>query len=187
MGRLHTISMLTIIYSLILIANVQSRGNEKIFKFRVYLHDVMSGPNENAFVVAESKITNTSPTLFGQVRVTDNPLTIGPNLSSEKLGRSQGLVVLSGREEEAFTMSLNLYFTGRKYKESTICIVGRNPITHNSNRELPIVGGTGAFRWARGFAISRTYSNDSAANYAVLEYNIYAVVDNRFAGLFNGI
>lgn len=183
MGKFHIILMLTAF----VMGNVQSlsqgSGSEKIAKFRFYLHDVMSGPNENAFVVAEAKITATSPSGFGQVRVTDNPLTVGPDPNSEKLGRAQGLVVLSGREVTAFTMSLNLYFTGGKYKGSTICIVGRNPITQSDNRELPIVGGTGAFRWARGFSISRTYSNDTVANYAVLEYNIYAVVDQPFVGL----
>ncbi|KAL0430776.1 UNVERIFIED_CONTAM: Dirigent protein 11 [Sesamum radiatum] len=69
-------------------------------------------------------------------------------------------------------MSLNFYFTSGKYSGSSLCIIGRNPIS-SKNRELPVVGRTGDFRMARGCSISNTYSYDAATNYGLLEYTVY--------------
>ncbi|XVE99856.1 hypothetical protein REPUB_Repub03eG0237600 [Reevesia pubescens] len=41
------------------------------------------------------------------------------------------------------------------YNGSSISIVGRNPVL-NDVREMPIVGGSGVFRLARGYALAHT-------------------------------
>lgn len=51
----------------------------------------------------------------------------------------------------------------------------------NAEREMPIVGGTGFFRMARGYALSSTYSYDVERLYAVMEYTLYVSYLGRSA------
>ncbi|KAL0429271.1 UNVERIFIED_CONTAM: Dirigent protein 21 [Sesamum radiatum] len=148
------------------------QSKEKVAKLHFYIQDALGGSNATVWEVARSQITSTSATSFGQVRVLDDLITAEPDRTSQKLGRAQGLITFSGLEESALNMSLNFYFTSGKYSGSSLCIVGRNPIS-SKNRELPVVGGTGVFRMARGYSISNTYSYDAATNYGVLEYTVY--------------
>ncbi|KAL8027850.1 hypothetical protein ABFX02_14G123700 [Erythranthe guttata] len=76
-------------------------------------------------------------------------------------------------------MLLNLVFTDGEYKGSTLSVLGRNPLGEET-REVPIVGGTGAFRMARGYAVTSTYSNDEAHSHGVIQYD---VVVYHFDGL----
>ncbi|PQQ15980.1 dirigent protein 22 [Prunus yedoensis var. nudiflora] len=50
---------------------------------------------------------------------------------------------------------MNFVFVEGMYKGSTISILGRNPVLNNV-REMPIIGGTGLFRFARGYALAHT-------------------------------
>lgn len=155
------------------------QAKEKIVKLHFFLQDVLGEPNATVHEVARAQITSDSSTSFGQVRVLDDLITAEADRNSEKLGRAQGMITLSGLDESAITMNLNFYFTSGEYSGSTLCVVGRNPIS-SKNRELPVVGGTGIFRMARGYSISNTYSYDAATNYGVLEYTTYvAYVDKE--------
>ncbi|KAL2477084.1 Dirigent protein 23 [Forsythia ovata] len=147
------------------------RGIEKTATIKIFVQDEVGGENKTVWEVARSSITANSPTLFGQVRVVDDLLTAGPNKTSKKIGRAQGLITSADLKESAIAMNLNFIFTDGKYKGSTLCMLGRNPLG-NDTRELAIVGGTGIFRMARGYAITNTYSYDTPS-YGVLEYNIY--------------
>ncbi|KAL6538885.1 hypothetical protein OROMI_025211 [Orobanche minor] len=149
-----------------------SQPKERVAKLRFYVHDVLGGPNATILEVARSEITSGSPTMFGQVRVLDNLITAKPGRNSQKLGRTQGLITSADLQESGLAMNVNFVFTEGRYKESTLCVLGRNPIG-SSNRELPIVGGSGVFRMARGFSISNTFSYDPVVNYGVLEYVVY--------------
>ncbi|KAK6120793.1 hypothetical protein DH2020_045469 [Rehmannia glutinosa] len=148
------------------------KAKEKVAKLHFYLQDALGGSSATVWEVARSAITASSTVSFGQVRVLDDLITAEPDRNSEKLGRAQGMITFSGLEESALTMSLNFYFTSGEYRGSTLCVVGRNPIS-SKNRELPIVGGTGVFHITRVYSISNTYSYDAATNYGVLEYTVY--------------
>ncbi|GFP84853.1 dirigent protein 1 [Phtheirospermum japonicum] len=153
------------------------KAKQKVAKLHFYLQDALGGPSATVYEVARSDITATSAASFGQVRVLDDLITARPDRDSQHLGRAQGMITFTGLDESALTMSLNFYFTAGEYSGSTLCVVGRNPIG-SKNRELPVVGGTGVFRMARGYSISNTYSYDAATNYGVLEYTVYvAYVD----------
>ncbi|KZV47272.1 dirigent protein 21-like [Dorcoceras hygrometricum] len=148
------------------------KAKEKTAMIHVYVQDALGGSNPTVWEVARSVQTMNSPTTFGQVRVLDDLVTAGADRDSEKLGRAQGIITFSDLSESALTMNLTFYFNGGQHKGSSICIGGRNPI-NNKDRELPIIGGTGVFRMARGYAISNTFSFDAVSNYGVLEYKFY--------------
>ncbi|KZV47249.1 dirigent protein 22-like [Dorcoceras hygrometricum] len=147
-------------------------AKEKTAIIHCYVQDALGGPKATVWEVARSVQTVNSPTTFGQVRVVDDLLTAGADRDSEKLGRTQGLITSSDLSEPALTMNLNFYFNAGQHKGSSICIGGRNPM-NNKDRELPIIGGTGVFRMARGYAITNTLSFDAVSNYGVLEYTFY--------------
>ncbi|CAI0402621.1 unnamed protein product [Linum tenue] len=79
----------------------------------------------------------------------------------------------ASQTEMSFAMVFNFALTQGKYKGSSFCLLGRNPIFTNP-RELAIVGGTGAFRFSRGYAMLKTYYMDmqTGAN-TIIEYDVY--------------
>lgn len=148
-------------------------GGEKSTHMKLYWHDVVSGPSPTAVQVARAAVTNTSKTAFGVVVVIDDPLTEGPDLKSSKpLGRAQGTYIGAGKDELSLMMSMNFVFQAGKYNGSTVAIMGRNAV-FDAVREMAVVGGTGAFRMARGYAQARTHALDLNTGDATVEYNLY--------------
>ncbi|WOG98008.1 hypothetical protein DCAR_0417349 [Daucus carota subsp. sativus] len=147
-------------------------GEEKLSHLHFYLHDIVSGRNATAIRVATSAISNTSATRFSDVLVIDDLLTVGPDPSSKQLGRAQGIYTSASLSEVSLLMAFNYVFTVGKYNGSTLSILGRNPI-FSDVREMPVVGGSGVFRFARGYAQARTHFIDWNSGDAVVEYNVY--------------
>ena len=58
-----------------------------------------------------------------------------------------------------------------KLTKLTLSILRRNP-TLDKVREMPIVGGTGVFRYARDYALAKTFSFNQKTGDAVIEYNV---------------
>jgi hypothetical protein len=50
--------------------------------------------------------------------------------------------------------------------------MGRNSIMQEV-REMAVIGGTGVFRWARGYAQARTHTFDPKTGDASVEYNVF--------------
>ncbi|XP_057796859.1 dirigent protein 11-like [Salvia miltiorrhiza] len=153
-------------------------GREKVMQIHVYVQDLRIG-HENATVVEVAKaagVTDNSPYAFGSVHVVDDLMTEGPSINSRKLGRVQGLTTSADLSTFGIAMNINIYFTDGPYAGSSLSILGRNQVM-DERRELSVVGGTGIFRYARGYLIQTSYSTDDAAQYAVLEYNIYTTYD----------
>ncbi|XP_047938470.1 dirigent protein 21-like [Salvia hispanica] len=146
-------------------------GKQSIANFRVFVQDLgVNHPNTTTYDVAQASITATSKTGFGKVRVIDDLVTAGPEGDSEALGRLQGLLTRADLNTLAIAVNLNLYFSAGPYAGSTLSILGRNEIGL-AERELVVAGGTGVFRFARGYAIQKT--NSTGTNISVLDYNIY--------------
>lgn len=143
---------------------------QKVTKLHFYLQDIVSGPNATNIPVAVANSTKKSPTLFGLIGAIDDPLTKGPGRDSMIVGRAEGLITSASLEETAYHMTLSFVFTGGRYNGSSLSVVGHNPFYHEY-RELPVVGGSGDFRLARGSALLRTYSFEKTGD-AVVEYNI---------------
>ncbi|KAL2469304.1 Dirigent protein [Forsythia ovata] len=117
-----------------------------------------SGEYPTVVKVAEASSSSNSTTNFGRMSMLDDLLTVGPEPDSQKLGRAQGTIGFADLNETSLQMVVNLAFTEGKYANSTISILGRNPIFQDY-RELPIVGGTGVFRLARGTVISNCFED----------------------------
>uniref|UniRef100_M4FC78 Kinesin motor domain-containing protein n=1 Tax=Brassica campestris TaxID=3711 RepID=M4FC78_BRACM len=130
----------------------------------------MYGHNPTSVKVAKAAQTNTSKTYFGSMFVMDCPLTTLPNISSNIIGYAQGMTASASQTELGLLMILHFVFTEREYNGSTISILGRNLVFENV-REMPVVGGSGLFRFARGYAEGKTYSLDVKSGNATLEYN----------------
>ena len=147
---------------------------EKLSHLHFYFHDILSGPKPSAVRVAQAAMTNTSSTLFGAVSMIDDALTMLPDNSSKVVGRAQGIYASASQSEIGLLMVLNFAFIEGEYNGSTLSVLGRNTIL-STVRELPIVGGSGVFRFARGYAHAKTYTFDTKTGDAVVEYNVYAL------------
>ncbi|KAH7574914.1 hypothetical protein ACOSP7_005769 [Xanthoceras sorbifolium] len=161
--------------------HVESWGNSRlevekqtVTNLQFYFHDTLSGKTPSAVRVAQAAETDKSPTLFGAVLMADDPLTETPDPKSKLVGRAQGLYGSAGQAELGLIMAFNFCFTDGTYKGSSISILGLNPAL-NPVREMAIVGGTGIFRLARGYAIAHTHWFDAASGDAIVGYNVTIV------------
>lgn len=147
---------------------------EKLSHLRFYFHDIVSGRNPTAILVARAPTTNFSATGFGAVVMIDDPLTEGPDLKSKLLGRAQGIYASASQNDIDLLMTLNFVFVTGKYNGSTLSVLGRNAALL-AVREMPVVGGSGLFRWARGYVQARTHWFDMKTGDATVEYNVYVM------------
>uniref|UniRef100_A0A7N0UNC4 Dirigent protein n=1 Tax=Kalanchoe fedtschenkoi TaxID=63787 RepID=A0A7N0UNC4_KALFE len=145
-------------------------GRQKLTRFRVYWHDTVSGSNPTSIQIVPPPLKSG----FGQVRMIDNLLTTGPELSSKTVGRAQGFYALASLGDISLFMSMNFEFVGGKYNGSTITVQGRNPV-FDKVREMPVIGGSGLFRFARGYVEARTQWFDLKTGDACVEYNVYVL------------
>ncbi|GMH11528.1 hypothetical protein Nepgr_013369 [Nepenthes gracilis] len=147
-------------------------NNQKLSKFRLYWHDIVSGRNPTSVRVVTPPM-NTS-TSFGLVRMFDDPLTEGPELSSKLIGRAQGFYASASQEEYGLLMAMNFAIMEGKYNGSTITVFGRNTV-FSKVREMPVIGGTGLFRFARGYVRARTHFIDLKTRNAIVLYTCYVL------------
>nr|VDD58518.1 unnamed protein product [Brassica oleracea] len=135
---------------------LEESGKDKVTNLQFYFHDTLSGKNPTAVKVAQAADSDKSPTLFGSVFMVDDALTETADPKSKLVGRAQGLYGSSCKEELGLLMAMSFCFEDGPYKDSTISMIGKNSAM-NPVREMPIVGGTGMFRMARGYAIAQTH------------------------------
>ncbi|XP_023751321.1 dirigent protein 22 [Lactuca sativa] len=149
---------------------------EKVTKLHFYFHDIVSGNNPTAMRVAKptgyTGLVNTL-TGFGSVVMADDMLTSGPEPNSTVVGRAQGIYASASMEDIGFLMTMNFAFSDGDFNGSSLSLLGRNPVLHEY-REMPIVGGSGVFRMARGIATAKTYKFNLLGD-AVVEYNVIVV------------
>ncbi|KAL7081687.1 hypothetical protein ACP275_14G054400 [Erythranthe tilingii] len=145
---------------------------EKLSHLRMYWHDVVSGryPTSVTVVNPPARYANG----FGAINMIDNPLTLGPDPRSEAVGKAQGFYAMASQEETGLLMTMNFVFTRGKYNGSTITILGRNAVL-DKVREMPVIGGSGLFRFGRGYAEARTNKFDTKTGDATVEYNVYVM------------
>ncbi|MED6205806.1 hypothetical protein PIB30_021092 [Stylosanthes scabra] len=146
-----------------------SLPSEKVTHLHFYYHDIRNENNPTVVQIVDTP--KNVPNGFGSIFAMDDVMTEGPELSSKQVGRAQGLFALASLQDLGMAMLTNFAFSEGIYAGSTISMLGRNPISEE-NREMPIVGGTGVFRFARGFAIANSLQSISTPQHFVVEYNI---------------
>ncbi|KAL3642479.1 hypothetical protein CASFOL_013294 [Castilleja foliolosa] len=135
----------------------------KVTNIRLYLQDTFN---------------SSQPRAYGDVLAFQDPLTVGPNPNSTLLGRAQGTIAFTTHDASVdLHVSIAYIFTSGRYKGSTVVTVGRNDVTQ-SIREFPIVGGTGAFKLARGIVTGSTYSTHPP----IFIYDLEIILDNGTCG-----
>ncbi|KAL1535067.1 dirigent protein 1-like [Salvia divinorum] len=135
--------------------------HEKVTKLHFYFHR-LGGSAPSAAIIARANTT--TPTSFGLAVMRDDPLTAGPEISSAHMGYAQGMSATVSLEEVVLVDYFTLSFTDG----STLAVLGSNAIFHQY-RELPIVGGTGAYRLARGVITFQTYFFNSTTRVASIQ------------------
>lgn len=147
---------------------------EKLSHLHFYFHDVVSGRNATAVAVTKPASVGQPFTGFGMITIMDDLLTERPDPKSLQVGRAQGIYAGASQQEVGLLMAMNLAFTAGKYNGSVLTVLGRNPPLHPV-REMPIVGGSGLFRFARGYALARTHWVDFTTGDAIVEYNVHVL------------
>ncbi|CAJ1907278.1 unnamed protein product [Sphenostylis stenocarpa] len=149
---------------------------EKVTHFHFYFHEVVTNPKPSLVIATEPlKGKSNCPLPFGSIMVIEDPLTIGPELDSKLIGKAQGFYISVAQTEGLeleLVMGMTLSFVEGEYNGSTLSVLGRNTI-FSDVREMPIIGGTGAFRFARGFVQARSVKVDYVKGDATVEYNVY--------------
>ncbi|CAN6371528.1 unnamed protein product [Urochloa humidicola] len=148
---------------------------------RFYMHDIVT-PSPGSPATAARVARGTTPlpiapaTNFGDTFVIDDPLTEGPDAASPAVGRAQGFYMFASQTELALLLSVNMVFTaGPRINGSTVAVLARDLIPAGV-RELPVVGGTGAFRGASGYGLLRTHFHNASSRNAVLLIDMYLSV-----------
>ncbi|KAI3706339.1 hypothetical protein L6452_23998 [Arctium lappa] len=149
-------------------------GTQKLSRFEFYWHDTVTGANASSINIVKPPAVNSSIPGFGFVSMIDDPMTEKPEIGSKMVGRAQGFYGECSQEELALVMSMNFVFMTGWYNGSTLTVVGRNPVNQKV-REMPVVGGSGVFRFARGYVQASTYSFNTKTGDAVVRYNVYVM------------
>lgn len=153
-----------------------NQSKQRLTKLHFYYHNSRN-PEKNLSAVQVAKsppLFSENPPYFGVLTITDDPLTTGPEISSKIVGYGQGFYATSSLEEVSMLMGVTFIFTDGKYNGSTLVILGRNPIGE-MYRELPIIGGSGVFRLARGVVTLQTYFFNFTMGLAIVEMNVVAL------------
>ncbi|KFK24461.1 hypothetical protein AALP_AAs46367U000400 [Arabis alpina] len=145
---------------------------DKLTHLLFYWHDSVQGRNPTAVRIKEP-VSNS--TMFGSMTMMDDPLTTDVSRNSTVVGQAQGFYAGAAQGEISYLVVMNFAFKTGKYNGSTIGIIGRDPVLSSKVREMPIIGGSGIFRFARGYVEARTKLSDFKAGVAIVEYNCYVL------------
>ncbi|CAL4984544.1 unnamed protein product [Urochloa decumbens] len=143
-----------------------------------YMHDEYTSANPTAALIVPGRAplldeatSATSSRRFGDIAVMNNALTEGPRRASPRVGTAQGFTVRVAERGSVNALSLHLVMEAGEFAGSSL-VVNSRVDTDLAVRESVIVGGTGKFRFARGFALSRSYDYDLAKG-GVVEIDVY--------------
>ncbi|CAM6086316.1 unnamed protein product [Calypogeia fissa] len=136
-------------------------------EFTFFLHDNLLTFNNSAYAVMPPLLSGPPNSFFGGFFVFDDSMTLLSDPSSEEIGRGRGLYL--GDAQDTLAPGL-LYVWTAQFNEpsghgngTTLSFTG----FFRNKEALSIVGGTGKFKMARGWADVLIYS------FAVLEVTVH--------------
>ncbi|GFY82210.1 disease resistance-responsive (dirigent-like protein) family protein [Actinidia rufa] len=142
-------------------------------------NNVVSGGNNLPFVSAGQLPAGLTlqQLMFGSITVVDNELTEGHELGSAVLGRAQGFYLASSLDGTSHTLVLTALFHGSEHEgEDTISFFGVHR-TGSPVSPIAIVGGTGMYEDAKGYATIETlpqhdqHTTDGVET--ITQFNVY--------------
>ncbi|VFQ68004.1 unnamed protein product [Cuscuta campestris] len=133
-----------------------------------YFHDIIyNGQNSHnatsAIVGAPSWANRTilaDQGHFGDVVVFNDPITLDNNLHSKPVGWAQGFYLYDRKDVFTAWLGFTCSFNTTKHR-GTINFAGADPLL-NKTRDISVIGGTGDFFMARGFATLMTDAFEGA-------------------------
>ncbi|XP_056177536.1 dirigent protein 22-like [Syzygium oleosum] len=137
----------------------------------LYFQDFASGANFTLIPVEGIAGKLWTFSQFGMVFVTDDFITKTPNQDSPMVGRGQGMYVTSALDGSSTHAMFSIVFVNQAYNGSTLSIQGTGK-QFEAVREYAVVGGTGKFRFARGYTTFETISVDPPRGHSVIRCNV---------------
>jgi hypothetical protein len=118
-----------------------------------------TGNNNIPSVNAGDLSTSATPEnlLFGTAGIIDEDLTEGHELGAVVLGRAQGFYVATSKDGASKTVVLTAMFGGGEVQGDTLSFVGVHGMAAS---HVTIIGGTGKYQNAKGFAAIQTLQTD---------------------------
>lgn len=149
-----------------------------------YMHDDYTGPRPTAMRVVSGRAMSTSvnatapktaPRQFGDIVVLNNALTVGPSGGSGRVGTAQGWAVRVSEGGIISDLTLHLVLEAGEHRGSSLTARGRIDMDATV-RESVLIGGTGRFRYARGYMLTKNYDYGLATG-GVVEIDVYVQHD----------
>ncbi|XP_073149429.1 dirigent protein 22-like [Henckelia pumila] len=138
----------------------------------LYFQDYSGGPNATVIeITGPANDGLLAFTKFGTIFCTDDPITEGIDRESREIARAQGLYVTSALDGSNTHVLISVVFNDEEFKGSTLEIQGTSA-QFERVREVAVVGGTGIFRLARGYATFETIHYDPSLHHAIIQCNI---------------
>ncbi|KAK9671646.1 hypothetical protein RND81_12G044700 [Saponaria officinalis] len=151
-----------------------------------YYHDTLSGSNPTSVQIAKaSGSTANSPTTFGALSMIDDPLTKTADSSSKLVGRAQGMYAMADQNQFSNILVMNILILDGEFNGSTLSVLGRSSGKDPSEYELPVIGGTGGFRFAKGYIQAKTQTFNKKTGDSVVEYNVFVSHSSSSSGAGN--
>lgn len=151
-----------------------AHGQLKETTMSLYFQDYSGGPNATVMQVNSGGLSDDGALKFlefGSLFVTDDPITEEFDSGSAEVARGQGLYVTSALDGKIAHVVISVIFTGGEYSGSTLQVQGASPQLEKV-REVAVVGGTGNFRFARGYATFETVHFNLENYHAVIQFNV---------------
>ena len=130
--------------------------------------------NQTSTTIAQPLNMTAAANFLGSTSRADVLLREGPEPTSKLVRRAQGIHAFASQHNAVLLMVMNFAFVDGIYNGSSLSILGRKAI-FDIVREMPVAGGSGVFRLARGHALAKTFSFNLKAGVAVIEYNVSVV------------
>ncbi|KAF7046971.1 hypothetical protein CFC21_055953 [Triticum aestivum] len=168
-----------------------SGGTTTTTHLHFYMHDDYTGLRPTAMHIVSGRSLGTpavsdntnstvpstsAPRQFGDIVALNNALTEGPGCGSAWVGTAQGFAVRVSEGGVVSDLSMHLVLGAGDYSGSSLAVKGRIDM-ELAVRESMIIGGTGQFRLAQGYMLSKSYDYSLAAG-GIVEIDLYVQVQH---------